>query len=498
MLLQKSKAQATITPLGSVPGYTTFIPTHISSDGTKILGYANHTDNQETEALLWSLHSGWTELGSLPNDVNWRHSHPTGLSANGRVAVGNSYFSRSYTGFMWRVDSGITAVELPSWAAEANLSGISGDSHVATGSMFDAARYVRVPFFWTASNPFTALPMARGYYSGITEGINFDGSIIIGTCSGDSGSGGVRREAVYWTSNGEVVGLGDLPGGAFWSEAHSVSADGSVIVGEATPATIVEAFRWSANTGMVSLGVLLGSRSSSATFVTADGQKILGYCYGATGGQPFVWNQVHGMRTLRDFLVEDYNMGGVIAGWRLDSAIALSADNRAMIGMGSDPLGNSTAWVIRFTPPPFILSGRITLQAAVDQAQPLSFRFTPQDGTPAFTLVATLNSDRTFSLSGLPAKEYDVHIKGRKWLTKKISVDMRGGDVTGINVTLRGGDANDDDSGDILDLLLLIAHYNQTREDVGYLEAADFNCDEACDIIDLLLLVGNYNRIGDA
>ena len=50
---------------------------------------------------------------------------------------------------------------------------------------------------------------------------------------------------------------------------------------------------------------------------------------------------------------------------------------------------------------------------------------------------------------------------------------------------------------DIADLLLLIAHYNQTQSSGNYLEAADFNGDGANDSADLLLLIGNYNQMGD-
>ena len=39
-------------------------------------------------------------------------------------------------------------------------------------------------------------------------------------------------------------GLGDLPGGSFYSTAYGVSADGSVVVGLSGSASGPEAFRW--------------------------------------------------------------------------------------------------------------------------------------------------------------------------------------------------------------------------------------------------------------
>jgi uncharacterized membrane protein len=43
-----------------------------------------------------------------------------------------------------------------------------------------------------------------------------------------------------------MVGLGDLPGGEFFSHGAGVSADGSVVVGGGTSASGFEAFRWTA------------------------------------------------------------------------------------------------------------------------------------------------------------------------------------------------------------------------------------------------------------
>jgi probable HAF family extracellular repeat protein len=53
-------------------------------------------------------------------------------------------------------------------------------------------------------------------------------------------------------------GLGDLAGGSFSSFAIGVSADGSVVVGQGLSASGSEAFRWTSGTGMVGLGDLPG------------------------------------------------------------------------------------------------------------------------------------------------------------------------------------------------------------------------------------------------
>lgn len=59
------------------------------------------------------------------------------------------------------------------------------------------------------------------------------------------------------------IGLGDLPGGEFLSDARGVSADGNTVVG---------------------------------------------YSLGEHGQQAFIWDEIHGMRDLREKLVSDYGL----------------------------------------------------------------------------------------------------------------------------------------------------------------------------------------------
>jgi probable HAF family extracellular repeat protein len=82
-----------------------------------------------------------------------------------------------------------------------------------------------------------------------------------------------------------MVGLGNLPGGFFASEALGVSADGSVVHGRSSSSSSSEAFRWTATGGMVSLksfliargvGNLTGWTLREATGVSADGRTIAG------------------------------------------------------------------------------------------------------------------------------------------------------------------------------------------------------------------------------
>ena len=83
--------------------------------------------------------------------------------------------------------------------------------------------------------------------------VSADGSTVVGRGLSTPGF-----EAFRWTQAGGMVGLGDLPGGPFRSDAFGVSADGSVVVGRAFPSNREAAFRWTQAGGMVGLGDLPG------------------------------------------------------------------------------------------------------------------------------------------------------------------------------------------------------------------------------------------------
>ncbi len=77
-----------------------------------------------------------------------------------------------------------------------------------------------------------------------------------------------------WSQQPSLIWL-DTLGGAR-SEAHAVSADGRVVVGEAYYASgRIRAFRWTAHGGMRNLGTL-GGRESVAYGISADGRVVVG------------------------------------------------------------------------------------------------------------------------------------------------------------------------------------------------------------------------------
>jgi probable HAF family extracellular repeat protein len=114
-------------------------------------------------------------------------------------------------------------------------------------------------------------------------GVSGDGSTIVGRSDSTLGS-----EAFVWTEGSGIVGLGDLAGGAFNSGAIAASQDGSVIVGYATSESGNENFRWTDTTNMVGLG------TAPFTFtggVSNDGSVVVGTFADSLSFEAFRWLQ---------------------------------------------------------------------------------------------------------------------------------------------------------------------------------------------------------------
>jgi probable HAF family extracellular repeat protein len=167
-----------------------------------------------------------------------------------------------------------------------------------------------------------------GSFYSSAGGVSADGSVIVGFS--DSKSSG---QAFRWTSDGGMVALGDLPGGEVFSTAMGVSADGSVIVGASSSASGAEAFRWTSDGGMVGLGHLVpsGLFGSEAYDVSADGSVIVG----SSNDIAFRWTAASGMERLWDVLLAN-GVNPAADGWTaLGWALGISADGNTIVGHGT-------------------------------------------------------------------------------------------------------------------------------------------------------------------
>jgi probable HAF family extracellular repeat protein len=162
--------------------------------------------------------------------------------------------------------------------------------------------------------------------------VSADGSVVVGQSRSANG-----LEAFRWTAATGMVGLGDLGSNDFLSAAFGVSANGSVVVGASRSplsGTRAEAFRWSATTGMLGLGDLSGGEyASGAVGVSADGSVVTGSStsdLSPSWGEAFRWTKSTGLVGL-----------GVLPGNEIPTSVPwrISADGRVVVGWASTENG---------------------------------------------------------------------------------------------------------------------------------------------------------------
>ena len=162
--------------------------------------------------------------------------------------------------------------------------------------------------------------------------VSADGSVVVGESRSAQGI-----EAFRWSAATGMEGLGDLGGAEFLSAAAGVSADGLVVVGVSRSPLSgerVEAFRWTAFSGMVALGDLPGGEYASvATGVSSDGSIVAGSStsdVSPSWGEAFLWTEATGLVGL-----------GVLPGSEipLSAPSRLSADGRDVVGWASTENG---------------------------------------------------------------------------------------------------------------------------------------------------------------
>jgi len=209
----------------------------------------------------------------LPGIVVWAEENSILFGANGAI-----YDYQLCTQTMRQLTYG---PDYPGYQGPA--SDHLGDWHPAAGLVFSSSRDTTVRWdsnIYTAAPepPCTASFQGLGFVSGASSskafGISDDGSTVVG----ESGN-----EAFYWTEETGMVSLGN-------GFAHNASADGSVVVGW----DFSQAYYWTEETGLVGIG---GCWACGAYDVSADGNVI---CGAYDFGEAFRWTEETGMVPIYD------------------------------------------------------------------------------------------------------------------------------------------------------------------------------------------------------
>lgn len=295
----------------------------------------------EAAAILWR-DGEIVSLGDLPGDPV--ESAAYGISFDGTVIVGRGRSSPSYS---QRAAVWLAPLEpAPLSPEQGEALGVSADGStivgwIPGGSNIIPVRWHRVGTTYPPST-LTFLPdLPGGAIGGTANAVSEDGSVIVGWSVSASGT-----EAVRWTDADGPVGLGDLPGGDFFSAASDVSSDGRVVVGRSVSSG-TQAFRWTAESGMIPLHSNVAISASWANATSADGSVTVGgYRLQSDPGtdRAFVWDTTNGLRDLTSLL---QSLGVDLGGLVLREATDVATDGTAIAVVGWSFPSEPRAWRAR-------------------------------------------------------------------------------------------------------------------------------------------------------
>lgn len=311
----EARAQVTFTPLGVFGGVSSGAD-DVSADGTVVVGRVFTLPDSSVSVFRWSAQQSTVRPTGIRR-TEFTDS-PISISPDGSTVVG-TYLSRNGPeAFRWMSDGMFEGLgDLSGGAFESQPFDVSVDGRVVVGKSQTETEFKA--FQWTPEQGMVELE------GGIAHGISPTGTIIVG-----------GSPAFRWTAETGSVILPPLPVPQFReSGATAISANGSVIVGFNTFGRLTlfqdEAFRWTAQSGTVSLQSLPWT-DTQAFDVSGDGSAIVGT--GVRSGQhwAFYWTPETGMLDLQILLI---SLGVTnLDGWQLNSAEAISQDGLTIVGSG--------------------------------------------------------------------------------------------------------------------------------------------------------------------
>ena len=150
------------------------------------------------------------------------------------------------------------------------------------------------------------------------------------------------------------------------------------------------------------------------------------------------------------------------------------------------------------------ISGQITLQGrpaapAPEWQVPVVVELYVTGRTlPVLSYTTTTDVNGHFTVSNVPVGNFNVAVKNIHALRSiKLNQNLiTGGNTIDFGVLLEG-DANNDNTVDLLDFSVLLSTYNKIVGDPGYDARADFNGDDVVDLLDFSILLPNYNTDGE-
>lgn len=231
--------------IGSVDGFSQFVPFGISDDGNTISGkvaafdgngergvYATYLKTGEDRVMLWDLAGGTFD------------SSASDISDDNLIIVGTGTDEDGTAAFRWTESLGMEALGDSALGNYPTLgNAISGDGSSIVGTIVISPFYEFSAYRWTSGTGMVVLSGLQDTVYSLSHkafDVSSDGSAIVGFSGRLQGSPLISR-AVCWNAQGEIFDFNEIVinnGGSLegWSleQALAISPDGNSVVGIGT------------------------------------------------------------------------------------------------------------------------------------------------------------------------------------------------------------------------------------------------------------------------
>jgi serine/threonine protein kinase len=338
--------------LGDLPGGGhASSATCLSADGTTVGGSSETSAESGLggpghEAFRWRADTGMVYLGDLPGSL--RVGQVNGLSADGEVAVG---WSSSGNGdnaghaereaFRWTEGGGMTGLgDVAGGGFESSAEAISDDGSVIAGTVDDGNCYRRGAL-WTRSGGWS-IEDDRTPETGesLFAALSRDGRWAAGGVNVPCYSDG--SDACRWSEASSFESLGVSYDGCGYAVSDLGEVAGTIGEGD-------RAFVTGVGGEILILGDLPGGGDGAqALGILPGGELIVGWASSAAGHEAVLWDESRALHRVADVL----SGAGVSvpAGWVLTTCADITRNGRVvtLCGSGFNPIGDTEAWIARY------------------------------------------------------------------------------------------------------------------------------------------------------
>jgi probable HAF family extracellular repeat protein len=277
------------------------------------------------------------------------------------------------------------------------------------------------PYSLAFSAFFKGLGTLPGDLSSNALSVSADGNAVVGESQSDTDS----FEAFRWTAQQGMVELGFISGFSK-SSAKGVSQDGEVVIGitERPSQLVQQAFRWTESKGMTGLGFLGSFSNSEANAISSNGAVIVGYVHQGLDSEAFRWTVSGGMSGLGHSPMSNRSI-----------ALSVSSDGSVVVGY-SGVHGRAFKWT-EFTGMqalPLVVDSGFQISRATDVSDDGSIvvgSIAPEIGREIAVRWDTTNGVTTFL----------GHLEGGNLVSEAVGVSGDGSVVVGFGSTAKGFEA---------------------------------------------------------